>query len=246
MSARRKRRQGVLHITDNHYISGTLRFCHDEVAATPGSPILSGVLHCGEPMRIDVRDNIQSVLAGMKGYSSEVLEKAIPRALNRTAEMARVAASRELRAQGYNLSSAEIKSAIALSKAMRGRLVATMRVRRRTKSLMEFSPTQSKAGVTVKIHGARKLIKGAFIGQLRNGRLGVYVEDKTAGKTVLRRSKQYKRGSRGGWHDYPVRKLYGPSVGGVYSTDKVQRVMLRLIGETFQARLAHEIKYLTR
>jgi len=197
-------------------------------------------------MTVNVKDNIAQVLARMEGYKRDVVDKAIPRALNRTGEMAGTAASRELRAQGYNFSAGEIKQAISLSKATRGRLVVTMKVRRKTKSLMDFSPRQSKEGVTVKIHGQRKLIKGAFIAQRQNGSMGVFVEDKGAGKTILRFAKQYKRGSRGGWHDYPSRKLYGPSVGGSYATDRIQTVMMKMIGTTFEERLVHEIKYLSR
>lgn len=197
-------------------------------------------------MQVSVKDNIQAVLARMDGYRRDVVEKAIPRALNRVGEMARTAASRELRDDGYNFTASEIKQAIRLIKASSGRLVTSMRVRRKTKSLMEFSPRQTKDGVTVKVHGQRKLIKGAFIAQRQNGVQGVYVEDKSAGKIVLRHAKQYKRGSRGGWHDFPGRKLYGPSVGGAYANDRIQQVILRFIADTFEDRLAHEVRYLSR
>lgn len=197
-------------------------------------------------MQIDVRSNIKEVLAGMETYKRDVVQKAIPRALNRTSETARTSASRTLRDEGYNFTVGEIKQAISLLKASTGKLTTTMRVKRKTKSLMAFSPRESKAGVMVKVHGSKKLIKGAFIAQRRNGVSGVYVEDKAAGKVVLRFAKQYKRGARGGWHDYRGRKLYGPSVGGTYSTERVQQLMSVIINETFSARLAHEIRYLSR
>jgi hypothetical protein len=195
---------------------------------------------------IDVQDNIRDVLAGMERYRRDVVEKAIPRALNRTAEMARTEASRKLRDDGYNFTATEIKQAMSVLKATQGHLVTSIKVKRRVKSLMQFSPRESKAGVTVKVHGQKKLIRGAFIGQLRNGRQGVYVEDKAAGKTVVRHSKQYKRGGRGGWHDFPIRKLYGPSVGGSYSTERIQQIMEQMIRTTFSERLTHEITYLSR
>lgn len=197
-------------------------------------------------MQIDVRNNIDQVLGRMDRYKREVLDKAIPRALNRTSEMARTSAARVLREDGYNFSASEIKQAISLLKATSSRKVTTIKVRRKTKSLMAFSPKESKAGVRVKVHGQAKLIKGAFIAQRKNGVSGVFVEDKAAGKIVLRFAKTYKRGSRGGWHDYPARKLYGPSVGGVYANDRIQALMRAFIAETFEARLAHEIKYLSR
>ncbi len=197
-------------------------------------------------MQIDVHDNISAVLRRFDKVKADVLEKAIPRALNRTAEMATVQASRELRAQGYAFSAGEIKAAIRLSKASRARLTVVQRVGRRVKSLMEFSARQTKAGVSVKVHGARKVIKGAFIAQLRNGRTGVYVQDKAAGKTVLRMSKTHGKGSVGGWQSFPVRKLYGPSVGGSYATERMQQVMGRFILEKFSERLAHELRFLQR
>jgi hypothetical protein len=197
-------------------------------------------------MQVSVKDNIAQVLARMRMYKQDVVDKAVPRALNRTADQARTAIGRELRAEGYNLSAAEIKSAIATIRASKGRLVAQLRVGRKTKSLISFDAKETKDGVRVKVHGPAKLIKGAFIAQRLNGVSGVYVEDKSAGKIVIRRQKQYKKGSRGGWHDYPARKLYGPSVGGVYANERIQATMMRVIAELFTARLEHEIKYLSR
>lgn len=197
-------------------------------------------------MQVSGTTNVDAFVREMNKAGQDILNKAVPRALNRTGQMLVTQASREIRAAGYNFKAAEIKEAMWMRAASAGKLVATVKVRRRTKSLMLFNAKQTKTGVSVKVHGAAKTIKHAFIGQLRNGRMGVYIEDKSAGKTVLRVSKQHAKGSRGGWRDYPVRKLYGPSVGGVYGTDKLQAIVERFIRETFPARLAHEIKYLSR
>lgn len=182
----------------------------------------------------------------MENYKRDTVSKAVPLALNRCAEMTRTAASREMRAMGYAFKASEIKDAITIIKASSGQRRVKLLVRRATKSLMDFSARETKAGVTVKIFGARKLIKGAFIAQRLNGTSAVYVEDKKAGKVVIRRQSQHKRGSEGGWHAYPVRKLYGPSVGGVYSTNRLQQVMATVIASTFEARLEHELKRLSR
>jgi hypothetical protein len=197
-------------------------------------------------VQFNVRGGMDKILADIQRKKAGVIEMAIPRALNRVGAMAIKQASRELRSEGYNFSASEIKAAMFQRKASPSNLVTTIKVRRKTKSLMEFSPRESKAGVTVRIHGQAKLIKGAFIAQRLNGRAGVFIEDKAAGKIILRRQKQYKRGSSGGWHSLPARKLYGPSVGGVYANDKVQQVMRQFIGEKFSERLKHEIKNLSR
>jgi hypothetical protein len=195
---------------------------------------------------VNVRGNMDRLIATQNAKRLDVLEKAVPRALNRVGAMAITQASRELRGEGYNFKVSEIKGAMSQRKASASHLVTTIKVRRKTKSLMEFNPRETKAGVLVRIHGQAKLIKGAFIAQRLNGVSGVFIEDKSAGEMVVRKQKQYKRGSRGGWHSVPVRKLYGPSVGGVYANQKVQRVMRRFIDEKFEARLTHEIKNLSR
>lgn len=195
---------------------------------------------------MSVRNNLAQFVAGLERQQRDLLDKAIPRALNRTADMAATATGRDIRQQGYGFKAAQIKDAIRVSKANRSKLTATLYVGRKPKSLIAFNAVQTKEGVRVKVRGAAKVIKHAFIGQLRNGRLGVYVEDKTAGKIILRHAKSYKGGGHGGWQDYPVRKLYGPSVGGVYGTERVQAVARGYIARTFVERLQHEINYLSR
>lgn len=195
---------------------------------------------------MDVRGGMDRIIADIGRTKRDVLDKAIPRALNRVGTMAITQASRELRDDGYNFKASEIKAAMQQTKASSSRLVTTIKVKRKTKSLMEFNPRESKAGVTVRVHGQAKLIKGAFIAQRLNGASGVFIEDKTAGKIILRKQKQYKRGSRGGWHTLPARKLYGPSVGGVYANDVVQQAMKRFIVAKLGERLKHEIKNLSR
>jgi hypothetical protein len=109
--------------------------------------------------------------------------------------------------------------------------------------LIEYDARQTKAGVSVKVMGGRKLIKGAFIAQRMNGVSGVFIEDKAAVKIVVRRAKQYKRGSKGGWHAFPCRKLYGPSVGGIYANDRIQAAMRVIIARDFEALAATYTKH---
>jgi len=197
------------------------------------------------PITVSVTSNIDKVLAGMDRIKREVVDQALPRALNRTIEMARTQNARDMKADGYNFKVGEIKSAVKLVMASRGMRGVRMRVPRNAKSLMEFNPTETNAGVIVKVHKGRKLIKGAFIGQLQNGRYGVYVEDKSQGKLILRRAKVHKKGSTGGWQAYPVRKLYGPSIGGAFVNAGLQRALDKYVAETFDKRLTHEIKRIT-
>ncbi len=188
-----------------------------------------------------VKTNADKVAAAFRAAGKDG-KPAVARALNRIGDMARTQTARGLREEGYNFTATEIRNAIRVERATSTNLVTRLKVRRSTKSLMNFDPKETKAGVTVKIKGGRKLIKGAFIGQRLNGLAGVFVEDKAAGKIVLRRQKQYKRGSRGGWHDYPARKLYGPSVGGAFVEQYFQDQLRRFIDAKFKERVQHELK----
>lgn len=195
---------------------------------------------------VDVRGSMGRMIAHMERTKRDVRDKAVMRALNRVGEMTITQAARELRDDGYNFKSSEIKAAMWQRRASSSNLATTIKVRRKTKSLMEFNPRETKAGVVVRIHCQAKLIKGAFIAQRLNGAVGVFIEDKHAGKIILRRQKQYKRGSRGGWHSFPARKLYGPSVGGVMSNERIVKIMTAFMTKKFEERLRHEMKYLLR
>jgi hypothetical protein len=193
-------------------------------------------------VRVSIKSNVDRVVAKMGSGAREVAEQCVPRALNRVIDMARTQSARDMVADGYNVKVSAVKASVRVIRASRGQRTVRLVIPRQTKSLLEFNAKETKAGVTVKVHGARKLIKGAFIGQLQNGRLGVYIEDKTAGKTILRKAKQYKRGSSGGWQSYPVRKLYGPSLGGMFVNEKLLATLNRFVGEKLEERLRHEIK----
>lgn len=195
---------------------------------------------------VNVTSNIDRVLAHMDRLKRDVVDKAVPLALNRTIDMARTQNARDMVQDGYNFKIGEIKQSVKLVMASRGMRGVRMRVPRNAKSLMEFSPVETKAGVKVRVHKGSKLIKGAFIGQLRNGRMGVYIEDKSQGKTILRHSKTSKKGSVGGWQAYPVRKLYGPSIGGAFVNAGLQRALDSFVATTFEKRLTHEINRLTK
>lgn len=198
------------------------------------------------PINVNVRGSMEKIIADSARLKSGIREKAVVRALNRVGAMSMTYASRALREDGYNFKSSEIKDAMHQAKASASNLVTTIKVRRKTKSLMDFNPRQTKDGVIVRIHGQAKLIKGAFIAQRLNGRDGVFIEDKRAGKIILRHKQQYKRGSRGGWQSLPARKLYGPSVGGAIVNQRIASAITEFMATKFADRLKHEIKNLTR
>jgi hypothetical protein len=167
-------------------------------------------------MKIDVHTNIQQVLAGMESYRREVVNKAVSRALNRCAEMARTDAARELRRAGYRLKSSSIKAAISITKASTGSLVATLLVNRKPVPLIQWEASQTSAGVSVRVTGSRKSVKHAFIATMASGHRGVYMRAPGA------KHKKVFQGGKPRWSGLPITELFGPSIGGAYASDKVQ------------------------
>jgi hypothetical protein len=53
-------------------------------------------------------------------------------------------------------------------------------------------------------------------------------------------------GGRVRYSALPIKQLYGPSIGGAYSTKTIQQAMAKSLAVNFNRRLAHEINRLTK
>jgi hypothetical protein len=198
-------------------------------------------------MTIRVNNNLNEYLAKMRQLAKEVPEKAVVRALNRTAEMARTDASRELQNKGYKLKARVIKDAIRIEPAKAGKLTATLAVKRKPIPLIEYSARQTAAGVSVLVQGQRKIINGAFIAVMPTGHKGVFTRSAAKTRKPNKKLKHLANGrhvvSSSG---LPIRQLYGPSIGGAYSNERVQDSVRRKVAENFAKRLKVEIERLKR
>lgn len=128
-------------------------------------------------VRIDVRSDIDRVVAEFRAQSSQV-ETATYRALNRTLDKAATQSSREIR-KVYNLRDRDVKKAFVKMRAGPGRLYAVLRIEGRRIALLDFDarwrPGQ-KGGATVRVlvAGGRKVVPGAFIAVGRGGNRQVF------------------------------------------------------------------------
>ena len=191
-------------------------------------------------MQIDVRTNIDQVLARMEAYRRQVVDRAIVLALNRCVEMARTDAARELRRAGYRLKASAFKASISITKASTGHLVATLRVNRKPLPLIEYEARQTTTGVSVRVNSSRKTVRHAFIAKMASGHRGVFVRAGGA------KHKKVVKGGKNRWSGLPIKELFGPSIGGAYASNKVQAAMAKSIAENFNRRLAHEVKRLSK
>lgn len=116
-------------------------------------------------MRIEVKTDFRDVERKLAKLQMATRDKVTARILNRTADIAKTAASREIRSE-YNLSAATVRERLVVQRArpIAGRLHVALIARgsrpgKRAMNVTAFDARQTKRGATVKIKrgGARKI-----------------------------------------------------------------------------------------
>ena len=172
--------------------------------------------------------------------AQDMRDKALASALNKVADQVKTAASREVRAAGYNLKAATIKAAIKVRRASPGNLKSVVVANGKPVPLLQYAARQTGKGVTVNVLKGRKLIAGAFIATMPSGHKGVYVRE-NGGKHV-----KVVRAGKPSWHQLPIRELFGPSIPDGLANAAVQAALQQLITDKFPAILARESAWLQR
>jgi hypothetical protein len=188
---------------------------------------------------INVRGNMDRVIADLGRIQREVINVAAPRALNKMADQVKVGAAREMRSAGYNLKIGDIKKGLKVGRATGSSLVATVTASGRPIPLIGYSARQTAKGVSVNVLKGRKVINHAFIATMPNGHKGVFI----------RPGKQHKRVSKNGkliWSGLAIKELFGPSVPDGLANAAVQAMLQRLVEEKFPEILRQQIKRLTQ
>jgi hypothetical protein len=188
-------------------------------------------------IQISVKADISAALAKLERIKQDVCDKAVVRAINKTASQVKVQASREIRDAGYRIKVAKIKSAISLRRANRTEIAATLKANGRPIGLINYGARQTKAGVSVQVKSGRKIIKGAFIATMPNGHQGVFV----------RKGPKHQKTQKNGktvWSGLPIDELYGPSIPCAFMNALVQAALKQAVRDKFPRLLDHEIAYL--
>lgn len=166
---------------------------------------------------------------------------AAARALNRTIASVQTAAVRDV-ATDMGITQASVRKGMAIEKATRATLRATLTVTGRRLPLSAFNakgpePSRGRGRVTYRIgRGARTTVPGAFFATMRSGHRGVF-----------RRIGTSSRRSNKSWGpNLPIRELRGPSLPHVFTADKIAEARAALADELLPKNLAHEISFLTR
>ncbi len=177
-------------------------------------------------LSLNVKADTKGIVASISRYAEDQ-KKAIVRALNKTADQARTAASQEVRAAGYEIKASAIKKSFSIQRANAGRLVVTLKSTGQPIALVNYSARQNKGGVSVNVKTGRQTLSHAFIATMRNGHKGVFV--RTGGKGAKR---------------LPIKELYGPSIPTALGNDVVEKAIMKKIREKYPQILRHEIAFL--
>lgn len=190
-------------------------------------------------IKMSVRADLTAVRGQLRRIEKGMREQAIASALNRTAEMAKTAATRDI-TRDINLQAAYVRGRIKIRRASArsGVLEVTLSSPgKRSANLIRFAERrvtiathrrrvkEGKTGVYVKIRkaGDWKLVKGAFIGN--------------KGRTVFRRI---------GKSRLPIEALQAIDVPQAMFSDIGVANLKRAVTTIFPKRMAHEIQRLIR
>lgn len=175
---------------------------------------------------VSVESNVQQQLARLTNAKRELADKAILRALNRTADNVRAEAVRRIR-ETYTLKAGTVRGQMSISRAWSGKLEAAVSANGRPIPLYEFSarwtPRMDGASFAVK-RGQRKTLKNTFIATMDSGKTGVF--------------------ERRGTKRLPIDQKYSIGIPGMFGAKEVQDVLKEIAFSQFDKNLSQQIKFL--
>jgi len=179
-------------------------------------------------MQIDIRTNFPDTARWLGAVQKGIADQALARALNRTVEGARTDMSREIRAE-FNLPAGYVRKRLTVRRASASRaglvLVASLAGgdgKKRAANVIAFGARQVAQGVSVKIKrsSARKVIKGAFIGN--------------KGRTVFIRTSKRR---------LPITAVQTIDVPQMFNTRRIQQAVVRAIDRKFPVNLQRDLMF---
>lgn len=147
-------------------------------------------------------------------------DKALGRALNKTATKARTRAVRAL-AKATGLKQKRIRKDIEIFKAGKNGLSAQLKFKSRPLNLINFGARQTKKGVSHKAWGTRRIAEGAFIATSNKGTAVFH---------------------RHGSPRLPIEPMFGASVAREAAEDQVKSQLDAAVEEEFPRLFAHEVE----
>jgi len=196
-------------------------------------------------VKIDIRTNIDDVKRDLNRLQSDIQQRAIARALNRTMDQGRTQMVREI-ASEFEIKQSEIRARMSIRRAREGyfgglltvELFALQNKRGRGFNLIRFvekrvtlaeakrrqkAGTLNQLGFRIKKGGGIKRITGAFIGN--------------KGRTVFMRE---------GKERLPIKAVTTIDVAQMFNTRRINSKVVRYVQDKFPEVLGREVDYYVR
>lgn len=184
---------------------------------------------------VNVRGNMNKIIADLERSKKDVVDKALPFTLNKLIDQTKTAAARAIRDTGYKIKLPVIKAGLYTFYANSGRLTASLSAKGFPIPLINYGAKQSGSGVSVDILNGRKVIPGAFIATMPSGHTGVFIRVGKVHKKVI-------KNDRAMWSGLPIKQLFGPSIPDAFNNKKVQEILIKGNDEKFEKILMQQIK----
>lgn len=189
-------------------------------------------------MRLSIQTNFPDVQRALDVVRREVAERALARSLNRAIEQARTQMGREIRSQ-YMVDSRFIRERLRIKRAslfggvLSLEAVLEAQEKPRSANLIRFGARQTAEGVSVKIKraGARRLVRGAFIGN--------------KGRTVFERVPNTRMGSRkwGKQHGQKIKPVQTIDVPQMFNARRIKAAVVNAMQQRFPAIFQRELAF---
>ena len=185
---------------------------------------------------INVNHTLGEAALFYKTLPQNLTDKAMVRALNRTAITVRAEASRRIR-ERYNLKSRVLKDQIRIRNATKAELHAVVQASGRPIPLVEFDARRGAAGATVRVGRTRKTVSHAFIATMKSGHRGVFLRVEK-GSRKYRSTRVNKSGA-----DLPVAELFGPSLPQAFTSKQVMSAIVAAARTRFPKAFEQEARF---
>lgn len=199
-------------------------------------------------MKLDLRFDVQPLLAKLQGVRRDVVDKGVVSALNKAAAQGRTEMSRAIRDE-FNVSATTVREKLFVSQARRVAgavqiqatlLSKTPGGKRRAINLINFAARKTAKGLTVKIKRS-----GGRVIAARDGFIGN--KGRTAFVRVPGTVMNARRGSIGQAHRQKIKPLQTIDVPQMFNTRRINARVRRKLAEILPSLVEREVAFqLTR
>jgi Prophage minor tail protein Z (GPZ) len=189
-------------------------------------------------LNLQVKADTKGITASLKQFVANH-QKAVVRALNKTALQARTEAVRDVRGAGYNIRAGDIRKSFKIKRANGNRLVVELVSTGAPIAVIAYGARQTKSGVSIQVKNGRQILRHAFIATTKSGHRGVF---ERVGPARVKGAKGKVRG-RVRRLNLPIKELFGPSIPQSLANEAVNKAIMKKIAEVYPRLLQHEIAF---